>query len=159
MTTTGAGRGAGDSHTTDRDRGRTPAQWYCYLVGATLLLVGLAGFLVDASFDAGGQTVQGASLLGFEVNGWHNVVHLLSGAVLLAVAGKRRTAKPVAIAFGLVYGLVAVLGLIDGADVLGLIPVNAADNVLHIALSALGLIAGLVSRADDADRAAEGGRR
>jgi Domain of unknown function (DUF4383) len=146
----GAGRGAGDSYATDRDRGRTPAQWYCYVVGAVLLLVGVLGFLVDTSFDAGG-TVQGGNLVGFEVNGWHNVVHLLSGMVLLAVAGKRRTAKPVAIAFGVVYGLVAVLGLIDGNDVLGIIPVNAADNVLHIALSAAGVIAGLMSRTDDAE--------
>jgi hypothetical protein len=121
------------------------------VVGATLLLVGVAGFLVDTSFDAAGGTPQGGSLLGFEVNGSHNVVHLLSGIVLLAVAGKRRTAKPIAIAFGVVYGLVAILGLIDGNDVLTLIPVNAADNVLHVALSAAGLIAGLMSRTDDAD--------
>jgi hypothetical protein len=33
--------------------------------------------------------------------------------------------------------------------VLGLIPVNPADNVLHIALSALGLISGLMSRGSD----------
>jgi hypothetical protein len=26
---------------------------------------------------------------------------------------------------------VAIIGLIDGEDVLGLLPVNAADNVLH----------------------------
>lgn len=43
----------------------------------------------------------------------------------------------------------AVIGLIDGEDVLGLIPINAADNVLHVALAALGIASGLMSRSDD----------
>jgi len=34
-----------------RRSGFTPAQWYCLLVGLTLLLVGIFGFLADASFD------------------------------------------------------------------------------------------------------------
>ncbi len=140
--------GAGGDSTAAHTGARTPAQWYCYIVGAVLALVGILGFAADASFGMGG-TVQGGSLLGFEVNGWHNVVHLLSGVVLLALAGKRRTAKPAAIAFGAVYGLVTVIGLLDGNDVLGLIPVNVADNILHVALSLLGLAAGFMSRADD----------
>ncbi len=50
--------------------------------------------------------------------------------------------------FGAVDGLVAIIGLIDGEDVLGLIPINAADNALHVALAALGIITGLISRED-----------
>ena len=143
-----------------RDEGRTPAQWYCLLAGLALLLAGVFGFIADASFDTsktsdGDATgnadgmLQGEGFLGFEVNGWHNIVHLASGVLLLAACRRRGPAKTVALAFGLVYGVVAVIGLIDGNDVLGLIPVNAADNVLHIALSALGIVAGLVSRGDD----------
>ena len=60
------------------------------MVGATLLLVAVLGFLVEASSDVGGNGVQGLNLVGFEVNGWPNVVHLLSGAVLLALTGRRR---------------------------------------------------------------------
>ncbi len=41
-----------------------------------------------------------------------------------------------------------VWGFVDGNDVLGLIPVNTADNFLHLAISALGLAAGLMSRSD-----------
>jgi hypothetical protein len=37
------------------------------------------------------------------------------------------------------------LGFIDGNDVLGLIPVDAADNALHLAIAALGTGAGLAS--------------
>jgi len=149
-------RSAEPDHAHDHDRGRTPAQLYCLLAGLALLLAGIFGFLADSTFDLattadpdGGNAdgmLQGDSFLGFEVNGWHNVVHLLSGLVLLAAAAKWRTAKTVAIAFGAVYGLVALIGLIDGNDVLGFIPVNPADNILHIALSLLGIVAGVISR-------------
>ena len=132
------------------DRKRTPAQWYCLLAGAALLLAGLLGFLVNADFGVGNVpsgTVEGDSLLGFEVNGWYNVVHLASGLVLLAAANTRPSAKAVALAFGLVYGLVAIIGLIDGRDVIGLVPVNGADHALHVALAALGIISALISKA------------
>jgi hypothetical protein len=138
----------------------TPAQLYCLLAGLGLLLAGIFGFIADSTFDTSGSAdtdaggngdgqLQGDSFLGFEVNGWHNVVHLLSGLVLLAAFRKRKIAKTVALAFGLTYGLVALIGLIDGNDVLGFIPVNGADNILHLALSALGIIAALISRGDD----------
>jgi hypothetical protein len=134
------------------DRGpknpRTLAQWYCLLAGAALLLAGLFGFIADGSFgtNAPDGTVQGGSFLGFEVNGWHNLVHLASGLVLLAAANAAPAARLTAITFGVVYGIVALIGLIDGSDVLGIIPVNGADNLLHIALAALGVVAGLASR-------------
>ncbi len=44
----------------------------------------------------------------------------------------------------------ALWGFVDGNDVLGLIPVNAADNVLHLLIAALGIAAGLASREDPA---------
>jgi hypothetical protein len=134
-----------------RDDRRTPAQWYCLLAGAALLLAGVFGFISDSSFDTG-DGVQGDLFLGFEVNAIHNLIHVASGLVLLAASPKRASARAVAIAFGLVYGLVAIIGLVDGEDVLGLIPINPADNLLHIALAALGVITGLISRDDDRGR-------
>jgi hypothetical protein len=134
-----------------RDDRRTPAQWYCLLAGLSLLLAGVFGFVSDSSFDTG-DGVQGDLFLGFEVNAIHNLIHVASGLVLLAASPKRNSARAVALAFGLVYGLVAIIGLIDGEDVLGLIPINSADNVLHIALAALGIITGLISRDDDRGR-------
>src|SRR3954449_7140828 len=152
MTDTGA-RAAGNTAGTRRydDRGRTPAQWFCSIVGPVLLLVGILGFIADANFDTG-SAVQGDGFLGFEVNGWHNLVHIASGAFLLAMAKKRRTAKTATLAFGAIYGIVTIIGLIDGNDVLGLFPVNPADNVLHILLTLASLAAGFASPADDLDR-------
>src|SRR4051812_44254034 len=153
---TGAKAARGGPATTDRarepdrtDRRRTPAQWYCLLAGLSLLLAGIVGFFADSSFTTG-DGIDGDRLLSiFEVNGIHNLVHIASGAVLLAASPKRASARTVAIGFGVVYGIVTIIGLIDGEDVLGIIPVNPADNVLHIALSALGLITGLMSRGSD----------
>jgi hypothetical protein len=156
-----------DAKDDGRHTGMTPAQWYCLLAGAALLLAGIFGFLADATFDTGasgadndggnvGGALQGDSFLGFEVNGWHNVVHLLSGLLLLSAFRKRTAAKTVALAFGIVYGLVALIGLIDGNDVLGLIPVNPADNILHIALSLAGILAALVSPRDEKLRTSTG---
>jgi hypothetical protein len=163
MTTTPGARAVGGTGTGNRDghAGRnkmTPAQIYCLAIGLTLLLVGLFGFIADSTFDTaasgvdseGGNadgSLQGDSFLGFEVNGWHNIVHLLSGLVLLASYRKRGSAKTVALAFGVIYLIVAAIGLIDGNDVLGFIPINAADNVLHLVLGALGVVSGLVSKA------------
>jgi hypothetical protein len=152
---TGHDRDSGVTRREDR-HGLTPAQLYCLLAGAALLLAGVFGFIADASFDTAGSgdgealgnangQLQGDSFLGFEVNGWHNIVHLASGLLLLAAYKKRAAAKTVALAFGIVYGVVALIGLIDGNDVLGLIPVNPADNILHIALSLVGILAALAS--------------
>jgi hypothetical protein len=55
------------------------------------------------------------------------------------------SARLFALGFGAVYLLVTIWGFIDGNDVLGLIPVDAADNALHLAIAALGTGAGLAS--------------
>jgi hypothetical protein len=130
-----------------RDDDRTPAQWYSLVAGAVLLLVGILGFLVEANFDFGSD-VEGDSLLGFEINGTHNLVHLASGALGLLAFRRRDTAKTFALAFGAVYLVVAIIGLIQGDHVLGIIPVNGADHVLHLLLALAGLGAGFVSRGD-----------
>ena len=110
----------------DRNRGRSAAQWFCLIVGATLVVVGLLGFLAEAKFDtsAGGDpgALDGENFILFEVNGWHNIVHTASGLFLLALAGKYRTARTAALAFGAIYAVVTVVGLVDGHDVLGLDP-------------------------------------
>jgi Domain of unknown function (DUF4383) len=130
------------------DRDRTPAQWYSLIAGGVLLLVGILGFIVEANFDFGSD-VEGDSLLGFEVNGTHNLVHLASGLLGLLAFRRRDTAKTFALAFGAVYLVVAIIGVAQGDHVLGIIPVNGADHVLHFALALAGLAAGFLSRGDD----------
>jgi Domain of unknown function (DUF4383) len=136
------------SRTTVRER--TAAQLFCLVVGATLVVVGLLGFIAESKFDtsAGGDggALDGEKLILFEVNGWHNVVHIASGLLLLAVMARPSTARTGAFAFGAIYAVVTLIGLIDGKDVFGLIPVNPADNVLHILLTVAAFAAAAVSR-------------
>src|SRR5215216_6165449 len=104
----------------DDDLSRSPARVFCLVVGATLVLVGLLGFLAESKFDTSsggdGGALDGENFIIFEVNGWHNVVHIASGLFLLALAGKHRTARTAALAFGAIYAVVTVIGLIDGPE-------------------------------------------
>ncbi len=127
--------------------GRTLAQSFCLVVGLVLVAVGVLGFFFGGSNFGVGGDVQGGEFIVFEVNGWHNVVHLATGAFLLLVAGNPASAATGALAFGLVYGVVTLWGVIDGNDVIGLVPVNAADNWLHLALTVAGVVIGLTAGA------------
>lgn len=139
--------------------GKTAAQLFAYVVGLVLVAVGVIGFAYDSSFDTG-QGINGDKVLGIlEVNGIHNLVHIGSGLLLLLTAPKRVSARLGVIGFGTVYALVTLIGLLDGEDVITLLPVNPADNVLHLALATLALLAGFTSPADDARHAGGGGSR
>jgi hypothetical protein len=131
------------------DGSRTPAQVYALVFGVVLLLAGITGFIADAAFGDLGGDVQGDDLILFEVNGWHNLVHIASGALGLALMGTARGARAYALGFGAVYLLVTIYGFVDGNDVIGLLPVNTADNFLHLGISLAGIAAGLISPADD----------
>jgi uncharacterized protein DUF4383 len=124
----------------------TPAQLYALSFGAVLLLVGILGFIADATFDAG-SNVNGSDFIVFEVNGWHNLVHIVSGALGLALWRRADTARGFALGFGAVYLVVTIWGFITGDQVLWLIPVDGADNVLHLLISLIGIGAGLASPA------------
>ncbi|HYI80470.1 MAG TPA: DUF4383 domain-containing protein [Thermoleophilaceae bacterium] len=140
------------------DYGKTPAQIYSLVFGATLLVAGIAGFFADSSFGDLGSNVQGDDLIVFEVNGWHNLVHIASGALGLALMGSAAGARLYALGFGAVYLVVTIWGFIDGNDVLGLIPVNSADNWLHVAIAVTGILAGLASDPHRRSRAATDAR-
>ena len=127
---------------------RSPAQLFCLVVGATLVLAGLLGFIADSSFDTGTTGLNGDELIILEVNGWHNLVHIGSGLFLLAFMRRHESARFAALAFGAIYAVVTVIGLIDGEDVIGLLPVNAADNVLHILLTVAAFAAALAPPRD-----------
>jgi len=89
-------------------QGKTLAQVWALTLGAVLVLVGLVGFLVEPSFAVGDSAERGTLIL-FDINGWHNVVHLLSGIVGLAMAGTAAKARLFSIGYGAVYVLVTIL--------------------------------------------------
>jgi len=126
--------------------GASPARLYATLIGGVLVIVGIIGFFINASFDVG-DSVQAENLASVSINGWENVIHIVTGGIGLALAGTR--AREYALGLGAIYVLLAILGFIDfgsgdSADtILQLIPVNNEANIVHLALGVLGIGAGL----------------
>jgi hypothetical protein len=124
----------------------SPARLYAGVVGATLVVAGIIGFFYSADFGSPGDVDAVFGIL--DVNGWHNVVHILTGALgLLAFSAGLYAARQYALALGVVYLVVAIWGFVvgDGDQILGIIPVNTEDNLLHVLLGVAGLGAGLAS--------------
>ena len=125
---------------------RSPAQLYALIFGVVLVVAGIIGFFYSSAFGSPGDVDAVFGIL--DVNGWHNVVHILTGALgLLAFSAGVHAARQYALAFGVVYLVVAIWGFVvgDGDQILSIIPVNTEDNVLHLLLGLGGLVAGLAS--------------
>jgi hypothetical protein len=137
---------------TTRDTAGTPAhdngktvRTLATVVGAVFLLVGVLGFIpgITTGYDTmsfAGHTSE-AKLLGiFQVSVLHNIVHLLFGLAGLAMARSTSGAINYLIGGGVVYLVLFIYGLvIDHESAANFVPVNGADNVLHVVL-ALGMI-------------------
>jgi hypothetical protein len=132
--------------------GRSPAQLYALIFGVVLVGAGIVGFFYEASFAVGDDTlVEREAVLGIlDVNGWHNLVHILSGVIGLLVVGSYANARVYALAFGGIYILVAILGFIygDGDSIFKIVPVNTEDNILHALIGVAGLGAGMATPAE-----------
>src|SRR4051812_4483130 len=120
----------------------SPARVYALAVGVVLVAAGVIGFFYESAFTSD-ESVRGAVLGLLDVNGWHNVVHIATGALGILAARMLASARTYCLAFGIVYLLVCVWGFVVGNDgsVLGIVPVNNADNVLHLLLTAGGFAA------------------
>lgn len=104
--------------------------------GVVFLLMGVLGFVPGVTTDG--------HLLGiFDVSTLHNIIHILSGVAAFALASSgEKGARTYFQVFGVIYGVVTVVGFVQGNTVLGLIGVNMADNLLHLAITAVALYAG-----------------
>ncbi|RSD16375.1 DUF4383 domain-containing protein [Amycolatopsis eburnea] len=127
-------------------RTRTPVQLAAVVVAAVFLLVGVLGFVPGITTDYDQLSFAGhdstAMLLGvFMVSVLHNIVHLLFAAAGLAASRTARGARTFLIAGGVVYLVLWLYGLlIDHGSDANFVPVNTADNWLHLGLG-IGMIA------------------
>ncbi|MGE5282969.1 MAG: DUF4383 domain-containing protein [Chloroflexota bacterium] len=121
----------------------SPARLYATVVGALLVIGGIVGFFYSASFGSPGEVEEVFGL--FAVNAWDNVFHVLAGALGLLVAGY--AARWYALWLGALYLAVAIWGFAigSGESILGFLPVDTADNVLHTTLGVLGILAALAT--------------
>ena len=123
--------------------GPSPARLYATLGGATLVAGGIAGFFYSASFGSPGEV---GDAFGFvAVNAWVNVLHILTGALGLVMAGY--ASRQYSLCLGAFYLVLALWGFAigDGDSVLGFLPVDTAGNLLHLAFGALGIGAALAT--------------
>jgi 4-hydroxybenzoate polyprenyltransferase len=119
---------------------RHPLRVATMVVAAVFLLVGLLGFIPGITTDYEGMTFAGhestAMLLGiFHVSILHNIVHLLFGVVGLVLARTVTSARGFLIGGGVIYLVLWIYGLIiDHDSTANFVPVNTADNWLHLLL-------------------------
>jgi hypothetical protein len=126
---------------------RSPARVYALVFGAVLTVAGILGFFYSSDFGDPGEVDGVLGIL--DVNGWHNVVHLVTGLLGLAAARTYASSRAYALGLGAVYVVVAIWGFVigDGDAILSIIPVNTEDNVLHLLIGIAGLAAGAASPA------------
>ena len=130
-------------------KNRYPVQVVALLAGAAFLLVAILGFVpgVTSRFSelafAGHQSE--AHLLGlFQISVLHNLVHALFGLAGLAAARTAGAARGFLLGAGGIYLVLTVFGLLIPFDSpLNFVPLNTADNWLHLGLGLGLLTAGL----------------
>lgn len=121
-------------------RRRQPISMAAAVVGAVFLVVGVLGFIPGITTDYDGMTFAGpestAMLFGvFQVSILHNIVHLLFGVAGLAMAARATAALAFLVGGGVIYLVLWLYGLIieQNSDA-NFVPVNTADNWLHLVL-------------------------
>lgn len=133
----------------DRRYAGTAVQKASLVAGIVFLVVGIAGFIpgLTTNFDemsfAGHDSM--AMLLGiFQVSVLHNIVHLLYGVAGLAFASSRLGSRNYLVIGGVVYALIWLYGLFFGGDhAANFVPLNSADNWLHLFLAAAMILLGI----------------
>lgn len=119
------------------------AQVFALVAGAAYALIGVVGFAVTG-FD--GVTTDGPdSLAGFDLNIFHNVVHLAIGLGFLAASRlDAGLTQGIIIGGGLVYVLAALLGFLNDLQILSINDELAADNFLHLISGSAAILFGLI---------------
>jgi ABC-type transport system involved in multi-copper enzyme maturation permease subunit len=130
---------------------RHPAQLLALAIGVVYTLVGVAGFFVTGFDNFAAETDK--TLLGFEINPLHNIVHLAIGLAGLALWRRLDTARTYGWLLSAGYGLAFIYGLFAaGNRDINFLSLNGADNILHL-VSAL---AGVAIALWPAERTARG---
>ncbi|MFC4147407.1 DUF4383 domain-containing protein [Micromonospora mangrovi] len=136
----------------------SPVRRAAQAVGIVFLVIGVLGFIPGITSNYGTMQFAGhtsdAKLLGlFQVSVLHNIVHLLFGVAGVLMARTVSGARTFLVGGGAIYLVLWLYGLIVGHNSgANFIPVNGADNWLHLLLG-IGMIAlGLALTRRPADR-------
>lgn len=102
-------------------------------VGLLLMILGLLGFMAPL-------TPHGLLFNIFRIDPIHNMVHLVSGALLFSVGFSQNCMlmRRVVLFFATVYGVITILGFF--LPVVFGMHFNMPDNILHLAVTTAALI-------------------
>lgn len=125
------------SHSTGIARGGWP-QVLALVVGAVYLLIGIIGYFMTG-FSNFFTYESGERLLVFEINGMHNLVHLVIGIAGLLLARTLAGARTYGWVLAIVYGAAFVYGLFAVNAEWDFLSLNWADNWLHLITALVGL--------------------
>ncbi|HEY4789949.1 MAG TPA: DUF4383 domain-containing protein [Actinomycetes bacterium] len=117
---------------------RHPSQLLALTIGVIYTAVGILGFLVTGFDNFAAETNK--TLLGFEINPLHNLVHLAIGLAGLALWRRLDTARTYGWLLAAGYGLAFLYGLFAaGNSDINFLSLNGADNGLHLVSAAAGV--------------------
>lgn len=111
----------------------TLSRLYAIVFGVVYTAVGLVGMAVSSSLAVG-------TLLIFQVNLVHNLIHLVVGLAGIAAFASGRQVLYCRV-MAVVFALVAVAGFLP-QPLLGVVPIGGFDILLHAATAVLAGIAG-----------------
>ena len=118
---------------------RSLAQTLALVFGIAFLGAGVVGFIPRITTNLDDITFAGndspTELLGiFQVSILHNIVHLLFGVAGIAFSRASDTARTYLLGAGVIYVVLVVYGLFVGSGDANFVPVNTADDWLHVLL-------------------------
>jgi Domain of unknown function (DUF4383) len=117
---------------------RHPAQLLALAIGVIYTLIGILGFFITGFENFAAETDK--TLLGFEINPLHNIVHLAIGLAGLALWRRLDTARTYGWLLAAGYGLAFLYGLFAaGNSDINFLSINGADNGLHLVSAVAGL--------------------
>jgi hypothetical protein len=114
------------------------------------VIVGIAGFIPGITTHVGDMKFAGhespSELLGlFQVSILHNIVHLAIGVIGLVAAATWEGARLYLVGGGAIYLALAIYGwIVERTSDANFVPMNNADNVLHVLLGAGMILLGVV---------------
>ena len=124
-------------------RGRTVPEILALAFGAIYVLVGIVGFFITGFDDFFAHNTN-ETLIGFEINGAHNTVHLLIGVAGLVLGRTLAGARTYGWLLAVGYGAAFIYGLFATDKDWDFLSLNWADNILHLATALVGLVIALL---------------
>lgn len=111
--------------------------------GIILTLVGLVGLAPQIFTDtnASASIVYGTFLISSE----HSALYLITAALAFVASRSERWATWFFRIFGVVYGIVAIIGFNQSVAPLGFIDVNSSDDIAHMCIGLACLILGFIA--------------